>query len=158
VTFSASSYLDFRGADSADPTICLATNASGQQQRRLRNFFLLPLEDEPSVRNGLAALWPLSPGRTANFTFIGRTQDQSTFRYAERWSVERQETVTIGGTQRSVFVLTRTQEGMFNNNYLGTETYWLDAETQTWLKRTVAVTRGRAAGSNWEAQSIVVPR
>jgi hypothetical protein len=149
-------FLQFDGADPADPAVCLATNSNGQQQRRLYNFWVLPLDDERAVRQGFAALWPAAPGRTASYTFIGRAADQNTFRYAERWRVLRTEALNIGGVSRNTVVLERTQEGMLGNTFLGTDTFWYDVDTGAFLKRNVTVTRGRAGGGPFEARSIVV--
>jgi hypothetical protein len=150
-------FLAFSGADPADPLVCLATNSTGQQQRRLYNFWILPLEDEASIRRGFGSLWPLAPGRTASYTFIGRSGDQNTFRYAENWRVLRTETLNIGGQPRSTVVMQRTQEGMLGNSFLGTDTYWYDTGIGAFIKREISVTRGRSGGAPFEARSITAP-
>lgn len=157
LTFGNGGYLEFQGADPADPVVCLARNANGQQQRRLYNFWTLPLDDDSALRQGFGALWPAVPGKTAAYTFIGRTADNNTFRYSERWRVVGAEILQIGGSPRATMVLERVQEGMLGNNFLGTDTYWFDVQTGSFLKRQVSVTRGRAGVSSFEATSIIAP-
>ena len=152
--------LTYRGADPADPAdpvVCLATNAAGQEQRRLYDFWILPIEDEGSLRRGFAPLWPLAPGRSASYTFIGRTERQTTSRYTETWRVLRTETLEIGGSPRNTVVLQRRQEGMLGNNFLGTDTFWFDIEAGAFVKRDVGVTRDRSSGRPYEALSIAMP-
>jgi hypothetical protein len=149
--------LTYRGADPADPVVCLATNAGGQEQRRLYDFWILPTEDEGSLRRGFGALWPLAPDRGASYTFIGRTERNNTHRYAETWRVLRTETLQIGGSPRNTVVLQRRQEGMLGNNFLGTDTFWFDIDIGTFVKRDVGVTRDRSSARPFEALSITVP-
>lgn len=149
--------LTYRGADPTDPVVCLATNAAGQEQRRLYDFWILPIEDEASLRRGVAALWPLRPGSGASYTFIGRTERQTSSRYAESWRVLRTETLEIGGSPRNTVVLQRRQEGMLGNNFLGTDTFWWDIETGAFLRRDVGVTRDRSSARPFEAVSITTP-
>lgn len=149
--------LEYRGADPSDPTVCLATNASGQQQRRLYNFFSLPLTDERSVRQGLQSLWPMAVGGTANYVFIGRTDRGETFQYTESWRVLRAEPLTIGGVVRNTLVVQRTQEGRMDNRFLGTDTHWWDTATGAWVKGEVSVTRGNTSSRPYQATSITRP-
>ncbi len=149
--------LTYRGADPTDPVVCLATNAAGQDQRRLYDFWILPVEDEGSLRRGFAALWPLAPGRSASFAFMGRSERNNTHRYAETWRVLRTETLEIGGSPRNTVVLQRRQEGMLGNNFLGTDTFWIDVGTGAFVKRDVGVTRDRSSGRPFEALSIAAP-
>lgn len=149
--------LTYRGADPSDPVVCLATNAAGQEQRRLYEFWQLPIEDEASLRRGFAALWPLTPGGGASYSFIGHTQRQTSSRYADSWRVLRTETLEIGGSPRNTAVLQRRQEGMLGNNFLRTDTFWFDIEIGAFLKRDVGVTRDRSGGRPFEALSITTP-
>ncbi len=149
--------LTYRGADPTDPVVCLATNAAGQEQRRLYDFWILPIEDEASLRRGFAALWPLTPGGGASYSFIGHTQRHTSSRYMESWRVLRTETLEIGGSPRNTVVLQRRQEGMLGNNFLGTDTFWFDIEAGAFVKRDVGVTRDRSSGRPYEALSIAIP-
>ena len=149
--------LTYRGADPADPVVCLATNAAGQEQRRLYDFWQLPIEGEASLRLGFASLWPLRPGGSASYTFIGRSQSNNTHRYAESWRVVGTETLLVGESSRNTVVLERRQEGMLGNNFLGTDTFWWDIETGAFLKRDVGVTRDRSSARPFEAVSITTP-
>ena len=149
--------LTYRGADASDPVVCLATNAAGQDQRRLYDVWQLPIEDEASLRPGFAALWPLRPGSGASYTFIGHTQRHTSSRYLESWRVLRTETLEIGGSPRNTVVLQRRQEGMLGNNFLGTDTFWFDIEIGAFLKRDVGVTRDRSGGRPFEALAITTP-
>jgi hypothetical protein len=149
--------LTYSGVDPADPVVCLATNAAGQEQRRLYDFWILPIEDEAGLRRGFAALWPLTPGRRADFTFIGRSQSNNTHRYAESWRVLGTETLRVGESSRNTVVLERRQEGMLGNNFLGIDTFWFDIEIGAFLKRDVGVTRDRSGGRPFEALAITTP-
>lgn len=149
--------LTHHGPDSADSAVCRATTAAGVNQRLLLNFVPLPIHDEASVRAGLARLWPLEVGKTTDFSFIGRTRDQSTFRFAERWRVDRAERITLAGALRDVLVISRTQEGMLGNLFLGTQTYWYDPAIGVFLKRDVAVTRGTSSTNSFEVTAIELP-
>jgi hypothetical protein len=149
--------LTYRGTDASDPVVCLATNAAGQDQRRLYDVWQLPIDDEASLRRGFAALWPLSPGGGASYSFIGHTQRNTNSRYLESWRVLRTETLEIGDSPRNTVVLQRRQEGMLGNNFLGTDTFWWDIETGAFLKRDVGVTRDRSSGRPFEALSITMP-
>lgn len=149
--------LTYSGADPADPVVCLATNAAGQAQRRLYDFWILPIEDEGSIRRGFAALWPLSPERGASYTFTGRSERNNTHRYAVTWRVLRTETLEIGGSPRNTVVLQRRQEGMLGNHFLGTDTFWFDVDIGAFVKRDVGVTRDRSGGRPFEALSIAAP-
>ena len=144
----------YAGSDPTDVTICLVRTLTGQQ-RWLYNVYMLPADDERSLRPGLQRLWPLEPGKTSNFTFTGRTRNNETYRYAERWRVLRMEFIPVGRESRRTVVVERTQEGMLGNTFLGTETYWLDVETGADLKRTVSVIRGSSTSGPYEATSIV---
>jgi hypothetical protein len=149
--------LTYSGADPTDPVVCLATNAAGQEQRRLYDVWILPIEDEASLRGGFAALWPLTPGGGASYSFIGRTQRHTSSRYLESWRVLRTETLEIGGSPRNAVVLQRRQEGTLGNNFLGTDTFWFDIEIGAFLKRDVGVTRDRSGGRPFEALAITTP-
>lgn len=121
------------------------------------NWFTLPLTDEQGTRAGVAALWPLEPGRTASFTFIGSTNAAQTFRYREDWRVVGQQRVSVAGGERDVIVIERRQRGMFENNYDGTDTLWYDLQSRTFIRRNITVRQGQPGAGNFEATRISVP-
>jgi len=159
VTYSDGRTVRYEGADQNDPSVCLLTRSDGQQIRLLFNFYNLPTADEASIRRGFSALWPLETGKTASFTYITHSRDVTrTFRYRDTWRVERAERVMLAGEQRQVLVLTRMQEGMFNNNFSGTETYQYDPQTGVFLSRTVQVQRGISSARPFEVARLQLQR
>jgi hypothetical protein len=98
--------LTFRGVDPADPQVCPATGPNGEQQRRLYNFWILPVTDQGSVRAGAARLYPIAEGKGSEFTFIGTTASTETFRYRENWRVVRMETLEVGAGSRACWATT----------------------------------------------------
>ena len=153
VTFASGVVVTHQGPDHADSSICLSATGAGQPQRLLYNLFPLPLVDEPTVREGYAALWPLAVNRAVRF--VNRQEAGGTiWEFQETWRVERAETLAIDGVARPTLVLRRTQEGVRDNRFLGHQVYWLDTATGLWLKRTVEVIRGNAWGANYEATRI----
>lgn len=156
VTNSENSVTTHHGADPSDPLVCLQTVESGPR-RQLLNFYTFPITDEPAVRRGFAALWPLEPGRTATFTFVGRARDGNTYQYVRRWRVERAEQLLIGGVPRNTLVLTQTEEDVSFGRLSMTSTYWFDTASRTFIKGSVLVRRGTTNAQPFEATQIMVP-
>ena len=158
VTFNTGGTIVYRGADPADPAVCVVQTAANPAQRRLLNFFTLPLVDEPAVRRGLGALWPLEPGKSTNFSFVSETAGQrERFLYRETWRVVRSERAVIAGAQRDVLVITRTQEGQAGNTFLGTFTYRYDPASRVFLSASLEITRGSFGFSPFEATQVQLP-
>ena len=160
VTYYDGITIRYEGADQNDPSVCLLTGSDGQQIRLLFNFYRLPTADEGSIRRGFSALWPLETGKKVSFTFIAAASRDvtRTFLYRDTWRVERAERVMLAGEQRHVLVLTRTQEGMFDNNFFGTETYQYDPQTGVFLSRTVQVQRGISSARPFEVARLQLQR
>jgi hypothetical protein len=154
VTFNDGTALTHAGADPADPAVCRGTTRGGQQLRLLYNFYTLPTVGEAELRRGFGALWPLAPGGSSNFMFVGQTTDGNTFQFAESWRVERAERITVAGAPRDAIVLRRTQQGQGANNHLSHQTYWYDVATRTWLRRDVELVRGTTAARSYQATAL----
>ncbi len=157
VTFTDGATITFRGPDPADAAVCIVSTTTNPAQQRLLNFWTLPATDAPSLRRGLSALWPLAPGKTANFSHVGRTNDGQTFLFREAWRVDRTERISIAGAARDVLVITRTQEGQTPNNHLSTTTFRYDPATRIFLSSSIEVMRGSTSARPFEVTRIENP-
>lgn len=116
VRLSSGGRFHHRGADPADPSVCVITSANGTQFRRLFDLVSLPNSNEANYRRSLATLWPLEVGKATEFTTIGQTRGGSTFQYKETWKVLRREPLQVGRTTRQAVVLEQTSEGIVGNS------------------------------------------
>jgi hypothetical protein len=78
--------------------------------------------------------------------------------YRETWRVIRREQIQVGQQARASIVISRTQEGMMNNTFLGTITIWIDEQTGAPIRERVEITRGITGAAPYDAVIITVPR
>ncbi|MGG5886023.1 caspase family protein [Falsiroseomonas sp. HC035] len=132
--------IAFRGADPADPLVCLVV-VRGGVERRLLNFLTLPSAHEAAFREALAPFWPAPAGRAA-----GRearlTVAASDGMWQEHWRLLREDQTSVAGRAHAALVFSRSVEGMFTNRHLRVETLWWDLATGIWLRREVRLVRG----------------
>ncbi len=142
------------GPDPSDAAVCLQQTQAGAQQRLLYGLIQLPADNDAAFRRGLAALWPLAPGKTSSFPLnFGQYVNTDT------WRVERAERRVIAGEPRDLLVLRRTLQSTQFSAVLVHETYWYDIAARAFAKLEVEVVRypGRFFNSSFEATRIQVP-
>jgi hypothetical protein len=90
-------------------------------------------------------IFPLAVGNNASFVFVA-TMDRSAdvHHYRLTFNVLRRERITLNGRAHETFVISRTEEGLFNNTYLGHMLYWIDTETLLPVKQQQRIERGLA--------------
>jgi hypothetical protein len=148
----------YRGADPADPLVCLSSTATDPQRRHLYNYWTLPAPAEADLRRGMAAVWPAAPGRRATFTVVRTDNTGRTWQYNETFHVERAERVVLAAAPRDTLVITRTTRGLGGNTFLGTNTYWYDPASGVFLKRTVQISgRSTSTVPQFEAVALEQP-
>lgn len=153
--------VTYNGADPADPMICLVANPNGPPSRRVANYLVPSPAQERAIRDGIAPLFPLLPGKTARFGYIqpyanDRTQ---TGQFTEEWTVIGPETLQIGGKPVQTIVVTRDVE---NNQSWGSNGYtwrlWFAPDTGVWVKGEPKLLRGSVTGLRpFMAVTLVAP-
>lgn len=156
----------YAGADPRDAAVCLTASEDGQEGRFIAGLITQPAADEASLRQGLANLFPLAPGRRTSFIWrtpiAGSSGDVGTFQ--ETWRVAGERGLWIDGTERRVWILDRDQRNVSGNEsrfaYRYEIRYTIDRTTGAPLSFSGrSMTRnGRAMPvPAWIATSILVP-
>ncbi len=136
--------VTYVGEHSAYPGICQYIVGVDSENRYL-SFGPIPIVPRDlELASGVSAqIFPLAVGNTASFTAIDRSfRDIDTFQYRFTFNVLRRERVTVSNRSYDAFVVSRTEEGMFNNVFRGHEIYWIDSETMLPIKLERRVDRG----------------
>lgn len=150
----------FDGADPADPMVCLATNPNGTTARRVGNLQEVPAGQFAAVRDGLAQVFPLAPGRTARFSYFqGYMNDPTkTGQFRETWTTVGPETLQVGGKPVETVVVTRELEDSQPYGSVGIRwKLWYARDSGVWVKGEPTVLRGDATVRPFAATSIAVP-
>ena len=114
----------------------------------------LPSTDEPAMRQGLAALWPLTPGKKSMFIHTATVMSRQRFQYSDTWRAER---ITIAGRPRDTIVVRRTQQSLIPGRVFTRYTGWCDISTRAWIKLDIQVLQGRSGAQPFEATAIKLP-
>ena len=139
--------------DAGDATICVTLRQDGSERRN--HFGVIPPGQPWSAdfRAGLAPLFPLAPGRRAEFTFrdfSGATGQQDTFR--EVWEVTGEERLRIGGQEVDSWVVRRVQSRASSPPFSGERIYWVEKRTNAWLRMRVGTIASTALSPpNWRS-------
>ncbi|MGK7870452.1 caspase family protein [Falsiroseomonas sp. E2-1-a20] len=149
VRYDDGTALGFRGADPADPLVCLV-GVRGGVERRLLNFLTLPSPHEAAFREALAPFWPAATGREARLTVAA-----SDGMWQESWRLLREEAVPVAGRPHAALVFSRAVDGMFTNRHYRVETLWWDLATGIWLRREVRLVRGTTRINPYSAVAVV---
>lgn len=122
-----------------------------------------PIPIHPREMEGAAEIarqiFPLSVGNTGSYvTSINSMSGPDVFHYRYTFTVLRRERINILSKSHDAFVVSRTEEGMFNNQSLIHEIYWIDTETLLPLRREQRIERGLAPDRpTWVATRIGTP-
>ncbi len=161
VTYGASSLpVTSAGADPADPLVCLGSGARGAPLRRVANLIEPPPGQERAIRDGLAPLFPIVPGKTAQFGYFQgyRNERTATGQFMEAWTTVGPDTLQIGGKPVPTIVFTR---GIENNQRYGTLgirwRLWFAPESGVWVRGEPTLLRGDANPRPFVATSLLVP-
>jgi hypothetical protein len=162
VTYSSGQVTVWRGADPADPGVCLVdvipAQGAPRQDRRVLATWNLPQTGIEETRRGFAQLFPLAVGKSASFQRFGLTAQSTPVTYQEDWRVLRREPLTVGDQTRDTWVVERRSE-FVGGSFSGELTYWVDAATLVSLKMERGMVRGTWTGQTpYMATAIVVPR
>ena len=147
----------YRGTDPSDPFICIAVTERGVTQHRLGNWFILPTPDVASIRHGFAPLFPLEPGRSADFIFEAFGPAGNRVMFRNNWRVVGQRTARISGVDRQVLVLECEVSTAMGGHYAVRWTYAWDIEARSIVAGNIRVLRGADYSRNWAAAAIEVP-
>ena len=159
VTYDSGRQTTFQGADPADPALCISTTATGTQQRQLFGFFADGTPSYATIRSGMARLYPLAIGRSADFVTVhtvgaGRGAGLDTQQYREVFTIRGEERIAVGDQQVDTWVMSRRQEGMGGNSFRGTDTFWIDKATGVYLRRMVNETFGQTRATPYTATAL----
>lgn len=130
------------GADPASPTTCLRTTGGGRNHRLIYGFRAVGNVSDDSVIQGMASLFPLALGRSADFIFVGRTVRFAEYQYRETFNVISEEVIQVGSERRGAWVIRRVEQGLGDNTSRVEETHWVDKETGVWLRRVMVDVQG----------------
>lgn len=126
-----------RGADPADPLVCLGTGPSGAPFRRVANLIAAPPGQERAVRDGLAALFPTAVGKEAQYSYFqGYSNDlTNTGHFREHWRTLGGQTLDVGGAPVQTVVFQRDvnelqRYGTVAKRWL----LWFAPERGTWVR------------------------
>jgi peptidoglycan hydrolase-like protein with peptidoglycan-binding domain len=139
----------YRGTAPDDPETCLIGSAA-QPARFLFGLFGQPVEDERRRREGIRAIFPAAPGRSATFIYVVPAGGGSTS-LRDTWEVLRRETMELESGPRATLVYRRERRGEFGNSHLSREIYWWDLATGAWLRREVEQIRGTSGNRPFRA-------
>jgi hypothetical protein len=144
--------FEYRGTDPADPAICsMRTNRVAG--RTLFNIGDADHQLASQVRDGLVDLFPLAVGKSARFS----TSASSGGVWSERFSVKRQEKVTVPAGTYDVYVIERTQAALLGNFEMKI-TYWWATNENIIVKKKVELYRGNGTSHrSYVAEKVVIP-
>jgi len=151
----------YRGADPADPFICLFdTQGTGAATsgRLLGNFTSMPTTDDAAIRRGLFQLWPLTAGKRFSYSHAGRGGSGATFTLQHDIRVIGPRRMQIAGAEREVIVIENDRHDPNWTGYFVTWTFFYDPESRVVLGGDIAVIRGQDRTPSWRVTSVSIPR
>ncbi|PWS35150.1 hypothetical protein DFH01_22845 [Falsiroseomonas bella] len=148
--------ITYSGAVPGDPFAC-AGSLNGAPQNWLANYYPVPTTDEASLRRGMAALWPLEPGKSVNFSRqIGSPDGQLLF-VNTTWHVLGPSTLDVGDRSIPVLVLEQHENVPRMGGYAGVWTLYYDPASRNFVGGDHRVLRGFSNARNWRVTSLTVP-
>ncbi|MGG5819843.1 hypothetical protein [Falsiroseomonas sp. HW251] len=146
----------FTGVSPSDPFACTMNTNSGPQTR-LANIYPLPVPEEAALRNGMARLWPLEPGKSTNFIREISGQAGALGWINETWHVLGQQTLVVANQPRQVMVMENIQSMPYIQGYAGQWTLYYDIQARAFVGGDLRVIRGINNTPSWRATSITTP-
>jgi hypothetical protein len=146
---STGTRTNWRGADPADPGVCLVTTvgAAGEtQQRRFLNYWIEPNPGSERARAAFRTLFPLELGKSARFSRFEQDALGVPVTYEEQWRVLRRERIEVAGQPRDAFVVERLTGFATQGAFRAVMTLWFDAPTGIVLRQDVSVMQGTWRG------------
>lgn len=144
------------GADPASPNTCIRTTGRGVNHRLIYNFFAAGNASDESIVQGMASLFPLALGRSADFRYVGTGGGGVQYQYQNSIYITNQEIIPVGSEQRDTWVLRRVQQRLGDNYGRVEENYWIDKESGVWLRRVVVDVQGTSVNPNFSASGYTV--
>ena len=152
--------ISFDGADPADPLVCLGKFQNGTAFRRIANLLTPPPGQDRAIRDGIAPLFPIVPGKTAEFSYFqGYTNDRfKTGQFVERWATLGPETLTIAGQPVQTIVFTREVENSQTYGSLGINSrLWFAPDAGVWVRGDTTVVRGQSNARSFVVTKLTTP-
>jgi hypothetical protein len=136
--------LAFAGADPADPGLCLARGAGGQQVRLAWGMVEETAAEGRGHRPGMAPLFPAKSGSNVGYTAdVSSPGSGIQYRYDTRWRLVGWQKVVVPAGSFNAVVFERAVQGTGANAAQGfTLTYWVDGGSGVVVKRAVEVRPG----------------
>lgn len=148
--------MTWTGTSAGDPFACTLTTLNGAQTL-LANIYPLPLVGEAALRNGLAGLWPLAPGKSVSFIHEVGGDGGAIAWVNTTWQVLGEQTLVVAGEPRQVLVIENTESMPRLGGYAGTWTLFYDLRARVFVGGDIHVIRGFNEARNWRATRIAVP-
>lgn len=111
---------------------------------------------DAAALDGLSKLYPLAAGRSTDFQYGGTSSRMVPTTYRERWAVQRQEPIDVGGQPRQAWVVQHQSE-FVGGAFSGEATLWIDLATNAPLRLEVGLVRGVWQLRPFSATGITVP-
>jgi hypothetical protein len=156
IVSSDGSVTQWTGVSPTDPFAC-TVNTNRGPQTRLANIYTLPMPEESALRNGIARLWPLQPGKTTNFIREVSGDAGALAWINETWHVLGQQALVVANQPRQVLVIENIQSMPYVQGYAGQWTLYYDTQARVFVGGDLRVIRGVNNTPSWRATSITVP-
>lgn len=150
----------FSGSDPSDPLICLGTLPNGTKFRQVAGV-AVPPGQERAFRDGLAPLFPVTPGTTASSTaefgyFQSYRNDPAAGQFRDRWTRLGSETLQIGGKPVKTMLFEREVSNTQSWGSVGIRwRLWLAPDTGVWVRGEPTLLRGDATLRPFRATSLI---
>jgi hypothetical protein len=149
--------MTWTGTSGSDPFACTLNTLQGGAESRLANIYTLPVYGEAALRNGLAGLWPLAPGKSVSFLHEVGSTDGALAWINTTWHVLGEQTLVVAGQPRQVLVMENIESMPRVGGYAGQWTLYYDIRARAFVGGDISVLRGTNSARNWRATSITVP-
>ena len=153
--------VTFADADPADPLVCLGALPGRSQVRRIANYMVAPSSQERAIRDGMAPLFPIVPGKTAEFRYLGTYSNERTLtgEFIERWTTDGSETVQVDGKPVQAVLFTREVSNLQRYGSAATRwRLWYDPGTGVWVRGEPTMLRGETFNARpFQAARVTVP-